>query len=837
MELIGEACQTAIMRTSRLTRLDNQVSMHTRQIASDAVTDSVFALRSFRRSPGWTFVTLLTIALGVGASTAVFSVADTFLIRPLAYRDASRVYAVSLQGRLQAKETISLPMSAAIVREWRNSARTIEAAAAYGGGPSALLRGDPADVSVATALVDASFLAFTGARPLIGRNFTADETVPNGPRAIMLAEGFWRRQFGASPGVLGKAVRLDLGGDPDSRPGTIVGVMPASVVLPNFTFERPDVWLPLIGGERAKVRGVAVRLKPGVSPKAASEDLTAIFDRAGGIDPADRPLEPRIRLSRPQDDLPFRQALLLLTGAVIFLLLIACTNVSHLLLERGLARERELATRHALGAHRGRLVRQLVTESTLLALAGGALAIFVGWGGLEVLAHLRPASLPALSHLTTTRGVIPLAAGLAIAVGLTVGVLGALHVAHERLGLSLRTGASSASPAHRRLRGTLVIGQVALSTILLAGALLLIRVVFDLNRVRLGFDPYDLYAVSFGARDLNAPQSADSVAAFAAMIRDMGERQFGPRTVTIAATATTGMAFASAFESRARPGATGSSGITGLNYVAPDYFSIMRMPLIAGRTFDEGSLSRNEVIVSRSLAQQLGYGGNVVGREFRFRVTRDGVVEPWQTVVGVAPDILANRLDRKPQPMLFRPAPGGGAGTTLVVRLPRKDAGDVLRRFASSVQPDPLTWRVRNVDEQVEQSMAEPRFTMAVLVVFATCGVLLAAIGFFGVLSYSLGLRTREIGVRITLGATRRHIAGLFVRDAMGQAALGTGIGLAGALGVQRLTQMSFYGVESLGTSTFILAAASMLVASLAACAGPLFRATRVDPAVAIRAE
>lgn len=808
--------------------------MQTAQIASDAVTDSVFALRSFRRSPGWTFVTLLTIALGVGASTAVFSVVDTFLIRPLAYRDASRVYAVSLQGILQ-NEATRLPLSPDIVRDWRKRARAIEAAAPYGSSPGAYLHGDFDDLTLTTAVVDTGFLAFTGARPLIGRNFTADEIAPNGPRAILLAEGFWRRQFGGSPEVLGKVVRLEVGGDPDTRPSTIIGVMPASLLVPDFEFNRPDVWLPF---KQRSIAGVAVRLKPGVSPEAASEELTAIFSRAGGFDPVFSALHPRIRLIRPQDDLPFRQPLILLTGAVVFLLLIACSNLSHLLLQRGVARERELATRHALGAHRGRLVRQLVTESTLLGLAGGALAMLVGWGALQLLALLRPTNLPSLSYSSTAREVIPIAATLAIAVGLTVGVLGALHIAHEHLGESLRTGASNASLTHRRLRGTLVVGQIALSATLLAGAVLLIRVVFDLERARLGFDAHALYAVSFRDVDLNLPKSPESLTSFARMVRDKGVRALGSRDVTIAATATTGMAFESAFEMREHPGAIGSSGITGVNYVAPDYFSILRMPLIAGRTFDEGPISRDEVIVSRSLAQQLGHAGNVVGWQFRnSRVRHDGSVEPWQTVVGVAPDILTNRLDRETKPMLFRPFPGNAVATTLIVRLPRKDAVKLLRRFAKSVQPDQRTWRVDDVDEKVEQTIAEPRFTMSVLVLFALVGVLLAAIGLFGVMSYSLGLRTREIGVRITLGATRRNIAGLFVRDALGQAALGTAIGIAGAAGVTRLIGMSFYGVHGFDTMTFILAAASMLGASLAACAGPLFRATRVDPVIAIRAE
>jgi len=270
--------------------------------------------------------------------------------------------------------------------------------------------------------------------------------------------------------------------------------------------------------------------------------------------------------------------------------------------------------------------------------------------------------------------------------------------------------------------------------------------------------------------------------------------------------------------------------------VAPDYFSVLRMPLIAGRTFDEGSSSRAEVIVSRSLAQQLRPDGNVVGRQFR-NSRREGALQRWQTVVGIVPDILVNRLDRATRPTLYRPFPETDFGTALIVRLSRKDAVDVVRRFARSVHPDPLTWRVTDMNAEVEQSLAEPRFMMFVLVLFAVSGVLLAAIGLFGVMSYTLGMRTREIGVRITLGATRRNIAGLFVRDALGQAVLGTGIGLAGALGVARLIRMSFYGVQSFDTITLIVAAASMLLACLAACAGPLFRATRVDPVVAIRTE
>ena len=782
------------------------------------LTDSAFALRSFRRSPGWAFVTVLTIALGVGASTAVFSVADRFLIRPLPYRDASRVYAASLEG------TVWMLLSTE--REWQRSARTIEAAEPYGPVTRAFLHGDLNDVQVTAAKVDASFLGFAGARPLIGRNFTPDETVANGPRAIMLAEGFWRRQFGGSPDVLGKVVRLAMDGDSDSRPLTIVGVMPASLVLPDFQLERPDVWLPVIDRNDWAISGVAVRLKPGQSPRAVGEELTTILHRTGDIDR-------RVRLNRPQDELPFRQALLLLTGAVVLLLLIASSNVSHLLLQRGLTRERELAVRHALGAARTRLVRQLVTESALLALGGGALAMLVGWAALNAVMLLRPTSLPGLAYVSTTHGVVPLAAGLALAVGLAVGVLGALHIAHGRLGPTLTSGASSAPRGHRRLRASLVVGQIALSTILLAGAILLIRVVADLEGERLGYDPRDVYAAQFEQPDL----SPQATAAFAARVRETAGRTLGSRDVTIAAAAVGGFnRILLAAETPDHIGGAAPPTEIKVNYVAPDYFSTLRMPLIAGRPFDEGPSALDEIIVSRAFARELWHDDNVVGRQFR-NTKPDGATQHWQTVIGVAPDIVTNRLDRESKPLLYKPFPGNQPETVLIVRLHREDAPALLRRFAKSMVPDPLRWGVRNVNAEVEESTAQPRFVMAVLSLFALCGVLLAAIGLFGVVSYTLSQRTREIGVRIALGATRRNIVGLFLRSALSEVALGTGVGLAGALGVTRLARTMVYGVHGFDTSTYILAAVSVLLASLTACAEPLFRATRVDPTVAIRGE
>lgn len=804
--------------------------------------DVSFAIRSLGRTPGWTAVALLTIALGIGATTTVFSVADTLLVRSIPYPDASRVYIALREFTIDGQRAFGgVPLAA--VREWRDHARTIEGIASFS-RTSGLLRTDSDTVTVHAAVIDTGFLAFAGTRPLIGRNFTADETTDGGPGAVLLTERFWRREYGGSHEVLGKVVEIN------GEPRTIVGVVPVSFSIPDFRAEPADVLLPfVIMPRRTYAALIMVRLRPGVSRDVATAELGAIAQHADIITPRIAPgLGPvpmQLALTRPQDRLEIRQALVMLTGAVALLLLVACANIVHLLLARGASRQRELAVRHALGAGRSRLLRQLLTESMVLAAIGGILAGFVGWAGLEVLTAVRPGSLVALSHASARNDTLSIAAVLALASGLAIGLLAALRIAHRELGTSLRAGASSTPPGGRRLRASLVVGEVALSTTLLVGALLLIHAVFDLQHTRLGFDARDLWAVTF---PVSPDGSAAERAAFAELLRERAANIPGAGRVTLAGDAPGIGNFValSSFETPEHPADGVEPMGTGQEFVAPDYFSEMNMSLLEGRTFDQGSGARHEVIVNRSLAREIWPDGDAIGRRFRNTIRRpDRPAEEWQTVVGIVPDVVNSLVETATQPAIYRPldAASGAGHITLLVRLHGEDPAARLRQFAAMVRPGEGSVTrgrgivIENVRQKIDRSLAKPRFTMRVLASFAALGVLLSAIGLFGVISYNVSQRTREIGVRMTLGATRTSIARLVVGDGLRLALVGTAVGLVGAVIATRLIQGLLYGVSPLDPFSFALGAVLLLVISVIACVAPMIRATGVDPVIAVRAE
>ena len=789
----------------------------------DGLRDDIrYALRSLGRSPGWTAVALLTIALGVGATTAVFRVADTLLVRPMPYPHASRVFVFRRLWQAETRQ-LSGPFTANVVRAFREEARSIEAAASFRAIQQMLSIGDDS-LQVDLAIVDPEFFSIAGAHPLIGRGFTPAENAPNGPHVAMLGEDLWRSRYGASSDVIGKVVHL--GGE--SR--TIIGVVPRWLKLPDFRSPRSDLWLPYQAGDSDLVQAVAVRLRTGVSREAANQELAAILQRTTMDQPWWRDIHYDVRLLKPQDLLAFGQPLAMLTGAVALLLLVACTNVAHLLLARGATRQRELAVRHALGAGRPRLVRQLVTETLVLAVLGGALALVVAWAGLHVLQAARPESLIAFAFVQTGNGIIWLTAALAIGAGLAVGVASALRSARRDAGLVLRAGAAGTAIGGRRLRGLFVVGEVALSATLLVGALLLVHALYELERKRLGFDAGGLYSVAFHPRQRGVPNDGQ----LADAIRSRVKLVPGVERWTLAGS---GGAMVSSFETPERPPSNAPPVGTSHTSVAPDYFSGMAIPLLAGRLFDDGSLARHEVIINSTLARTIWPNESPLGKRFRNARPVPGPKE-WMTVVGVVPDVIENLLAASPPQQIYQPFDPKGPGfLTVFMRVPGEIGQGALARFATSVQPFGPRPEIENVREQIDRSAAEPRFAMRIMVVFAALAVLLAAVGLFGVISYTVGQRTREIGVRMTLGATRGSIARLVVGDGIRLAVIGIVVGLAGATAATRVVQSLLYGVSRFDAFSFGVGAAVLLVVAIVACVVPMWRATGVDPVIAVRAE
>ena len=745
---------------------------------------------------------------------------------------SSRVAVVTREISLGA-QTVWGPMRIDAVRAWQANARTLERIQPFTRTEVQLGAGADA-ATIDAGVIDTGFFTFAGAHPIIGRAFGAADVLANSQRVVVLSEGLWRSHFGGAHDVVGKTTQID------NEIYTIVGVAPSTLMLPELDLPRSDVWLPFVTHPNERTTSVLARLAPGASVATAAAELQAILDRTG-VDPMTG-LTATMTVRHPTDTFDFRRALLMLSGAVALLLLVACINLAHLLLARGVTRERELAVRYALGAGRSRLIRLLLTESLIVASTGGAIAVFVGWAGLRLLATAHPAKMFAFSHVTAGGPLVLVAAVVACVAGIAIGMLTALRTARTGIGESLRGATFSSNTRGSRLRSTLVIGEVALSAVLVVGALLLIHAVYDLQRTRLGFDAHRLYAVTFDARtpQLSQPQQR---ADFTALLRAQARRLPGIDGVTISDTPpTNSRRLLATLESEERP-APPDAPATAIPsmIVASDFFQAMRMPLLAGRTFDSRSAANNEMVISQTLARTLWPDGNAVGHRFRqTSETAAATVMPWWTVIGVVPDVVTNSLlDTKPEPAIYRAIDGDWdmARITLIVRLDDSEPTGALRKLVAAVQPGPTMPVIRDVEEQMNGTAAEPRFTMVVLITFAAIAVVLATTGLYGVIAYTVAQRTREIGVRIALGATRAAIARLVVGNGLRLAVSGVVLGLIGAVAATRVIEHLLYGVSRFDAFSFAGGAVFLVTISVVACIVPTLRATSVDPIVAVRAD
>jgi putative ABC transport system permease protein len=792
------------------------------------VQDIRFGLRTLGRQKGWTIAAVFTLALGIGATTSVFSTVSSLLLHPLPYPDAGRL-AIAFQRPSTGNSTgvsIQITPSAAEFRAWKAGTRAFDELQGWTSSEVTLQpRGGSAERRQAAAILP-GFLRFAGQHVLLGRDFQADDARA---KVMALGEGLWRSRFAADPGVIGRTVVLD--GDVF----TVIGVMPEALRVPGLRPQQTDVWRPLDPNDEDQGLSVIGRLRPGVSYAAAEADLDSAEARGGAPGRANAF---RTVVVPPRAMVHFQDTLALLSAAVALVLIIACANVAHLLLARGAARPREMAVRAALGAGAGRLRRQLMTESLVLALAGCGLGILFGQLGLKAILALRPEGLAQLdaAHLdTTTLGATVV---LALVSGVLFGVVGASQSTRLAAPDGLRAGSRGASAGrpHHRLRSLLVVTEMALSTALLVGAALLVRSIAHLQMIDPGFRAEGLYAIDPRLPSAGYPDAAARSRFFEAL--DTRLRAIpGVEAVTIAAGAPPSRSFmigALQIDGEPAPPA-GTTSFVDFNGVTPDFFQVMGIGFVQGRTFTDTAAAANQVIVNQGMARRRWPGQSALGKRLRIVFRGNG---DWKTVVGVVNDAATGGLAMEAgTPMLYLPATGTNSPAA-IVRSSRPEAVlPAIRGIAAQIDPRLPPLDIVNVGEAMQRSIAGRRFTMTLISAFTVLAVLLAAVGLYGLVSYAVTQRTREIGIRIALGASRGRIARTVLLQGLSLGVAGMLVGLVAARFGVRLLQDLLSGVTTTDAGSYAAAGTILLVTVLLACLVPMARAMAVPPQTAMQSE
>ncbi len=804
------------------------------------LADLRLALRQIAGAPGFTALVVVTLALGIGACTAIFTVVHGVVLKPLPYPDADRILLVGEVDRA-GDRPVGGSVSPVNFLDWRaqNTVFSHLAAMRGSGFNFVLPGGEPQRTN--GLRVSADYFAVLGVAPAFGRDFTAEDDREGAERVVLLADAFWRQQFGAAPDVLGRTLLLN------GEPHRVIGVMPAELARAT-TYQ---FWIPLAltATETApRQRGshylnVLGRLRPGVSAERAQTEMNHLAERLA----AEYPEQSRgdQATAMPYLDYlvgPTRPILLALLAAVGALLLIACANVANLLLARGASRARELAVRTALGAPRTRLVRQLLTESTLLALLGGALGLLAARWGLDALLWLAPASLPRSAEIALDPTVLGAVTALVLLTGIGFGLAPALQSTRIDLVEGLKDGARGQSEGgrRRRLRQVFVVAELALALALLAGAGLLMRSFLRLQQVDPGFraDNVTTLTVSAPTAKYDTPAKRVAIAeAYAERIRAL------PGVVAAGAThslpAGAGGEDMFGFEIEGRERREDAQLPAGTYYVASDgYFEAMGMSLVRGRTFTphDRADSAPVVIISQGLAERFFPGEDPIGR--RLSITNGP--QQWREIVGVVRDIRHLGLDDGRSLQLYEPLAQRAPGTLhFAIRTARPDPGlpAALRALVRATDPDQPVVRLAPFESLVAASVARQRFAVTLFGVFSGLALILATVGIYGVVAYTVSQRIPEFGVRVALGAGPLDLHRLVLGEAARLAAVGLGLGLLLALAAGRLVAAMLY--QTSATDPLVLGGLTVLLGFVALLAAwlPSRRAARVDPMVALRAE
>jgi putative ABC transport system permease protein len=801
----------------------------------DVGADLRHGARLLRRSPGFTAVVVLTLALGIGANAAVFSVVNGVLLRPLPFAESDRL--VIVRGGMGVRGEFL---------QVRERARALEGVAAYSAHEEASLTGEGEPARLATARVTPELLPLLGVGPMLGRGFAAEESERGRERVVLLSHALWRQRYGGDPGVLGRSLVLD------GESHTVVGVMP-----PGFRFPEAEtqLWRPVVlGGSPPQQPGELWgeggyvplgRLAPGATPEQARAELAALGPGMRELVPWQMPedywREPAVTPLREEVAGAVRPMLLVLLGAVGLVLLIACVNVANLLLARAAARRQEVAVRSALGAGRGRILRQLLTESVLLTLVGGAAGVLLALGGVRLLVAMLP-NLPRVVEVGIDARVLLFALGLSLLTGVLFGLAPALRSAGSGMREGLREGGRAGVGRERqRLARVLVTTQVALAVVLVAGAGLMVRSLWELLRVDPGFQPGNVVAASVSPPDFRYPDTARRQAYHDELLARLA-RVPGARAAALASGVPfAGDVYGSVFIIDGRPDPSREGGdwpwADGRVSITPDYFRTLSVPVVRGRAFTDADRADapHVVVVSQALATRYWPDADPVGARVRFPADRD-----WRTVVGIAGDVQWADLAAERGTGLYVPLQQGWGGAVRAVVRSTADPDAVTRSIRSIVaglDPDTPVSDMRTMEQLVTASVAGPRSAMVLLAVFAALALALGAVGIYGVTAYAVAQRRQEFGIRMALGARAGDVVRLVLRQGAILTAAGIIAGLAIALMGTRVLSGMLYGISATDPLTFAVVPIVLALVALAAISLPARRAARVDPNIAMRGD
>jgi putative ABC transport system permease protein len=804
------------------------------------IQDLRFGIRMLAKNPGFTLVAVITMALGIGANTALFSVVNGVLLKSLPFKEPDRLlFAFETNAKLPSP---TIPASTLDYRDWKEQNQVFESMGARKLF-TVSLSGVEQPEKIQGEKVTSDYFSTLGVEPILGRTFAEDEDKPGGTKVTLLSYGLWQRRFGGSMDIVGQTVLLN------GAPTTVVGIMPNDY-RPNV-----ELWIPLAinytGADRDLKELIVVgRLMASVSRQQAQAEMTTIAGRLAEQYP-DFNTGWGVSLLPMHDAIVqnIRPALLILFGAVGFVLLIACSNVANLLLARAAAREREIAIRMAMGAGRLRLIRQILTESVLVSLIGGALGVLIAMWGTQALISLNPQGIPRANEIGVDPKVLVFALVASVVSGVIFGLVPAVQTSRQNLNDVLKEAGKSlmGNARGRRIRSGLVVVEVALALVLMTGAGLLIKGFSKLQSVDPGFNHQSILTFQLSLPEANYPKHQQQTA----FLKDVLDRFSALPGVTSAAAISqaplAGGGPSYIFWAEGRPLPTPSEApIASYRVISPDYFHTLNIPLVAGRGFTEAdNIDAPQVtIVNENFAKNMWPGENPIGKRMTVGVPLAAEKVEWYTVVGVVGNVKHTALNGESGMQMYQPvlqadfqSPARTMTYLLRTTVNAVSLTETAHSVVASIDSNVPMSNVKTMDRIVYDSVSPFRFNMFLLVLFAGVALVLTIVGVYGVMNYAVTQRTREIGIRMALGADPGQVRSLILRQGMALSAIGLGIGLVACFGVTRLLSSLLYGVSATDPVTFAAVALLLAVVALVACYVPARRATKVDPLVALRYE